>query len=119
MTFYNKPLLIKTVNETDPDIIEFLPPIKGSNQSMAFQMLHYEEKVQKLRGSELGDCYDIILFKLDEEGYAINIDRFEAILIEPVQYLANLLDGDWYGIIGRLTIKSHTIFDKLYNEITK
>lgn len=116
----NKPALVKWVNETKSDVISFLPPedTKPGTPLVNFSMQHYTRKSAKLNGSPLGDSYDIILFQLDENRKVKNLYRFEAILIEPIQYVMRLIDDDFYGIIGKLTKNSRRYFDKLYNELT-
>jgi hypothetical protein len=52
-----------------------------------------------------------------ESGKLIDPEKFEAILLEPLEYISNMIKSDWYGIVARKTTTSQkfvdTIFDKL------
>ncbi len=77
----------------------------------------YKDGGTKIGGSKLGDSFDIIVFREDSDGKLIDPEKFEAILMEPVEYISTLIKGDWYGIVARKTTTSQkfvdTIFDKL------
>jgi hypothetical protein len=98
------------------DIIYFLPGEEENN-------LHLEGRVfkdpgEKVGGSELGDCYTIILFKEDVENDGFyELDTFDAILADPYEYMSGLIPQDWYGVFTKKTTKSEeyvkSMLDKL------
>ncbi|NBP01208.1 MAG: hypothetical protein EBU90_13925 [Proteobacteria bacterium] len=69
--------------------------------------------------SEMGNMYHIILFKEDAEGNITNPDLFEAILIEPLEYVSRMITCDFYGLVAKKTTTSsefiQSTFDKLKN----
>ena len=54
----------------------------------------------------MGDLYDIILFRLDEEYDITDLDRFEGILVDPREYVSRMVKSDWYGMVSRKTSTS-------------
>jgi len=76
---------------------------------------HYnlEESGNFVPGSPMGELYHIVLVKdhpEDKEKFA-NLDCFEAILVEPVTYIIEMIKQGWYGIIARKTEHSHETVD--------
>lgn len=77
----------------------------------------YKDGGTKIGGSELGDNFDIILFKEDMDGKLIEPDRFEAILMEPLEYISNMIKSDWYGIVARKTTTSQKFVDAIFDKL--
>jgi len=69
--------------------------------------------------SSLGKKYHIILFKEDDNGIIINPDKFEAILIDPLEYISELIPQNWCGIIAKKTNKSGKFIDNLFDKMIK
>ena len=64
--------------------------------------------------SDLGKKYHIILFQSHKtEDKYINFDSFEAILIDPLEYISELISTGFCGIIARKTTTSVKLIDKL------
>jgi hypothetical protein len=76
--------------------------------------VNFEESVGR---SSLGDCYHIVLFREDDSGNLINPDKFEAILIDPLEYISDLISQDWYGIVARKTKNSHELINKAFDKL--
>lgn len=106
---------LKHLQNEDFDSFMFLPTEDEDNTH--FQASHYKDPGTKLDGSEIGDCYHIILFKEDEEGSVIHLDKFEAILMAPLEYISRLLPDDWFGIICRKTTTSKEFVDKTFDNL--
>jgi len=97
------------------DMIQFM---SGDNQDMVEIVTNvYNDTHAPTEETTLGKKYHIILFKEDEDGKFINQDKFEAILLDPLEYISELIPQNWYGIIAKKTNKSekfiNNIFDKM------
>ena len=106
----------KEFKEDNPDAIFFLPGDKVD--TLHIEGATYKDAGEKLGGSLLGDSYHIILFKEDDTQDKIyDIDRFDAILVEPFEYISGLIPANWYGIVAKRTTTStnfiNNVFDKL------
>lgn len=98
----------------DFDTIFFVPnPESDNDNEVQIEVANYKEVGEKIGGSELGDLYDIIVFRLDEECNVTDLDKFEGILIEPREYVSRMIKEDWYGMVSRKTTTS----DKLTTDV--
>jgi hypothetical protein len=103
----------------DYDTIFFTPHSEEDNM-VNIEFSKYKNTGEKLGGSELGDNFDIIVFRLDdEEDLVIDLDRFEGILIEPREYISRMIKSDWYGMVSRKTTTSDKIVDGVFDSWTK
>jgi hypothetical protein len=91
----------------------FLPGEK--EEDIHIETNELREKGKKIGGSNLGDCYDIIIFK-DKEGDVDNLERFDAILIEPLEYVSMLIPLDFYGVICKKTTTSGKLMDGIFDK---
>ena len=107
--------VLKEIEEFDT--IFFVPHSEDENQ-VRVEVGQYKDRGEKIGGSDVGDNYDIILFKLDEEDYLVNLDRFDAILIEPREYISRLIKDDWYGMVTRKTTTSKELSDGIFAKWT-
>jgi hypothetical protein len=87
------------------DTIFFVPHPEDDNQTK-LEIAEFKNKGEKIGGSEMGDNYDIILFRLNEDCDIKDLERFEAILIDPREYVSRLVKQDWYGMVSRKTTTS-------------
>ena len=110
-------------------MLEFLQELKNEN----FDIIHfisgdekdtldvrtnlYIENNESIESTSLGKKYHIILFREDEKGMVINQDKFEAILLEPLEYISELIPQRWYGIIARKTKSSGKFIDNLFDKM--
>lgn len=106
--------LVKSKNK-EFDTIVFLSGDKEDTVQVQFNV--YKDKGKNIGGSALGDTYHIILFKEDKNGNLINSDRFEAILICPLEYISSLIIQKWYGIIARKTTTSDSFVDQIFTKL--
>jgi hypothetical protein len=74
----------------------------------------YQKKGEKLKGTDLGDLFDIIIVP---QKPLKNAERFKAVLISPLIYINRLLDDGFIGIVGRATTTSEQQFIEWENEI--
>ena len=106
---------LRSISKEPYDTITFISGDK--KDSLEVMANCYKDGGTKIGGSELGDNFDIILFREDSDGKLIEPDRFEAILMEPLEYISNLIKGDWYGIIARKTTTSNTFIQKAFDKL--
>lgn len=97
----------------DYDTIFFVPHPEGDDDQVKLEVAQYREKSEKVGGSEMGDMFDIIVFRMNEEYDIVDLDRFDGILIDPREYVTRMIKDDWYGMITRKTTTS----DKLAKDI--
>jgi hypothetical protein len=112
---------LKTLKNEDHDAIFFLPGPK--EDSLHIESAVYKNPGEKLGGSPMGDSYHVILFKEDSkngnEVKIYDIDKFEAILAEPLEYISTLIPQDWFGIIARRTTTSEAFIEKTFAKLTE
>jgi hypothetical protein len=108
---------LRSISKEPYDTITFISGDK--KDSLEVMANCYKDGGTKIGGSELGDNFDIILFKEDMDGKLIEPDRFEAILMEPLEYISTLITGDWYGIIARKTTTSQKFVNEIFDKLTE
>jgi len=108
--------ILKEMKQGNYDVFTFFPGEK--EHQVLIQGNSYKDPGEKLDYNDTGDCYHIILFK--ENGEIIEqLDRYDAILTSPVDYLSMLMEQDWYGAIFRKTTTSDAISQKLFDNLTQ
>jgi hypothetical protein len=85
------------------DVLFFLPGSK--HETIHLEQQVYKKPGKKLDGSVLGDAYHIVLFKLEEDEM-VDLDNFDAILIDPFTYIGQLIPQNWYGLVAKKTTTS-------------
>ena len=110
---------LKELKKEDYDAVFFIPGPK--EDSVHIEGSKYKKPGKKLGSSKfgLGDTYHVILFKEDENGNVELLDLFEAVFSEPLEYISNMIEMDWYGLVCKKTTTSSTfvneVFDKMNN----
>ena len=67
----------------------------------------------------MGESYHIILFRehaTDKTKYDNDIDCFDAVLCEPLEYISSLIPQGWFGIIARKTTTSRPLIDRMLDK---
>jgi hypothetical protein len=77
----------------------------------------YKDPGESVEGSSMGNMYHIMLFKQDEDGAPIEPDLFEAILVEPLEYISRLITCDFYGLIAKKTTTSNEFIQKSFDKL--
>jgi hypothetical protein len=99
---------------------DFLTFLEGDSEGqITICGQEYAIKGEPVGGSDLGPSYHIVLFrdskeKKDEYG---DLDSFEAILGDPLEYISGLIPSGFYGIIAKKTTTSDKIINKLLDNI--
>ena len=98
------------------DAFFFLP---GENKNTVhLEGATYKEPGEKIGGSSMGDSYHVILFKAAEDGQLVNIDRFNAIFVDPVVYMSGLIESGWFGILTKMTTTSEKFINSTFAKLT-
>lgn len=97
----------------DYDTIFFVPHDEDENL-VKIEVAKYKDGGEKINGSEMGDSFDIIIFRMDEEDEIKDLDRFDGILIEPREYISRMIKSDWYGMVTRKTTTSNKMADEVF-----
>jgi hypothetical protein len=103
---------LEPLKEEKFDFITFFEGEKVDSISVMGQF--YNEPGEPVGGSSLGDSYHIILFKSHKtEDKYVDLDNFEAILADPLEYMSGLIPSGFYGVIARKTTTSDGIIQRL------
>lgn len=99
----------------DYDTIFFTPHEEEDNQ-VKVEVASYKERGTPIDASFMGDMFDIILFRLDEEDNVQDFDHFQGILVDPRVYVTRMIGEDWYGVVSRKTTTSGNFIQKIVDE---
>ena len=107
---------LKEFSKENHDAIFFLPGDK--EDQIQIEAATYKDPGENIGGSYLGDAYHVILFKEDAKADKLyNIDRFDAIFVDPFEYISGLIPQNWYGVIARKTTTSNTFIQKTFDKL--
>ena len=105
--------IISEIIEQKVDGICFNPV--NDEGDVAFSGFAYDKK-SKYEIGNLGHRYHILLYKLCDDGFVVNLDLFEATLTDPSVYINNIIKCGFYGIVFKKTKKSVKIAKDLYKK---
>jgi hypothetical protein len=101
---------------------DFLTFLEGEKKgAITIHGTEYANPGESLGCGPQGDAWHIVLFrdhKEDKDKYG-DLDSFDAILIDPLEYISNRIPEGWYGIIARKTTTSKPIIDRLLANFDK
>jgi len=101
---------------------DFLTFLEGDKKdSIQICGTEYVNPGEDVGGSTIGSSYHIILFrehKTNKEEYG-DVDSFDAILADPLEYISGLIPQGWYGIIARKTTTSRPLIDRMLDNFNK
>jgi hypothetical protein len=101
---------------------DFLTFLEGDEEGQIhISGTEYTNPGEPVDGSEMGSSYHVVLFrnhkeKADEYG---DVDSFDAILSDPLEYISGLIPTGWYGIIARKTTTSRPLIDRMLDNFNK
>jgi hypothetical protein len=97
--------------------IAFLPSENPEEQAI-IQGLHYKELGDTIKTqSDIGDLYDIIIFRGDIDKGFSDLEQFEAVLSCPFTYSDRMYHGNYYGVVAKKTTTSNEVVDSLIEKI--
>lgn len=70
----------------------------------------------KIGGNSSGDLYDIIIFPEDPPKMP---EKFQAILISPIDYIENMIDNGFLGVVSKVTTTSENFIDIVFDAISE
>ena len=106
---------LKEFNKDEHDAIFFLPGPK--KDSVQIEGSTYKNPGEKIGGSAMGDSYHVILFKEADDGELVDIDQFEAIFIDPFEYMSELIPQNWFGIMAKRTNTSNNFIQNTFAKL--
>jgi hypothetical protein len=99
---------------TEPfDGINFYRDEKGD---VAISSFLFKFPGEKTGGNKSGDLYDIIIFPEDPPKMP---EKFQAILLSPLDYIENMIDNGFLGLISKVTTTSAEFVDTTFEALCK
>jgi hypothetical protein len=81
-----------------------------------FEFNEKKLKSKKIEHTEIGDMYHIAFFKIDNDTFKYD-ESFEAIFVDPLTYVKNLIGSNLHGIMVRKTKKSTKWFNQVLTNL--
>lgn len=99
----------------DYDILFFTPHDENDDE-IKIESAHYRNRGEPIELGIGGDhSYDIVLFKYDDENGLTDLDKFQAVLLEPREYVTRMIKEDWYGFVARKTTTSARVVQEMFD----
>jgi hypothetical protein len=99
---------------TDYDILFFTPHTE--EDEIKIEMAHYKDRGEPIELGASGDhSFDIVLFRFDDDNGVTDLDKFQAVLIEPREYVSRMIEEDWYGFVARKTTTSTKVVQEMFD----
>ena len=95
------------------DGINFYRNEKGDLEISAF---NYKTQSENIGGNEMGDYYDIIIFPEEPPKMP---ERFQAILISPLDYISRMIDDGFLGLVAKVTKNSDNFMQDAFEAISE
>lgn len=89
---------------------------RNENGDLEISSFQYKDAGTNLLGSSIGDMYDIILFPEDPPKMP---EKFQAILISPLDYIENMLDNGFLGVVARTTTTSQEFITDIFEYLNE
>lgn len=99
------------------DAIIFIPH-EEDDKLTKVNIANYKKNGEKVGATELGDFYDIILFRMNENDDIVDLEKFEAILVDPRVYVSRMVKSSWYGMVAKKTTTSDDFVKKTFDNWT-
>lgn len=106
---------LKEVKEENFDAFFFVPG--PEEDSVRVEGAKYKDPGENVGGNKMGDMYHIMLFKQDDAGNPVDPDLFEAILIEPLEYVSRMITCDFYGFVAKKTTTSGNFVTSTFDKV--
>jgi hypothetical protein len=105
---------LKELQKENFDALFFLPGDK--KDQLHIEGALYKDPGESVGGNELGKEYHVILFKENVDGI-YNVDQFDAIFTEPLEYMSTLIPDNWYGVFAKKTTTSESFMKKVFDKL--
>jgi hypothetical protein len=102
------------------DAYMFFPENVENPNKVKIDAFSYNSVSEPIGGTSMGHLYDIIIISTDDKLEVTKYERFEAILVEPVEYIQNLIKDGFHGVVAKRTQNSlDTFFNKILDVVQK
>jgi hypothetical protein len=91
------------------DGINFFRNDEDEIEIVSFQ---FKESGDKIGGTSIGDLYDIMIFP---EHPPKMPEKFQAILSSPIDYIYNMIDNGFLGVISKVTTSSEKVVEEVFD----
>ena len=108
---------LKVLKNDEHDALFFLPGPK--KDTIHLEGATYKDAGEDVGGNELGKAYHVILFKENAEGELVDVDMFDAIFVDPLEYMSGLIPSGIFGIMARKTTTSNNFIQKTFDKLKK
>jgi hypothetical protein len=99
------------------DILFFIPNDEHED-AITIRGEIYTDPGEEIENTSVGSCWTVMLFKYYEDKVT-DLERFDAILSEPREYVSSLIPQDWFGVIAKKTTKSANLVDEMFDSLEK
>ncbi len=107
---------LKPLSKKEYDCI-FLNPGEEDG-TIRVEINKYNDPGDSVNESDLGKSYHILLYRFHEEtDELIDFDNFDAVLIEPFEYLSQMIPQGWYGVVARKTTNSPKFVQEIVDKV--
>jgi hypothetical protein len=98
----------------DYDILFFTP--QEEEDEIRIEMAHYKDRGEPTDLGAAGhNSYDVVLFRFDDDDGVSNLEKFQAVLIEPREYVTRMIQDDWYGFVAKRTTTSSRVVQEMFD----
>lgn len=108
---------LRELDKENYDAYFFLPTEENGEEGIHLQGSEYKDPGDQLGANSIGNCYHIILFRQGDEGQTTDLDKFDAILGAPLEYISEMMVNDWFGIICRKTTTSSKFVEEAFDNL--
>jgi hypothetical protein len=108
---------LKVLKDEEHDAYFFLPGL--TEDTIHLEGASYKDAGENVGHSEMGNAYHVILFKEAADGELTDIDMFDAIFMDPLEYMSGLLPAGIFGIMARKTTTSNSFIQKTFDKLMK
>jgi hypothetical protein len=91
------------------DGINFFRNDEDEIEIVSFQ---FKESGDKIGGTSIGDLYDIMIFP---EHPPKMPEKFQAILSSPIDYIYNMIDNGFLGVVSKVTTSSEKVVEEVFD----
>ena len=98
------------------DCYSFLPE---ANMTTSIRIGTYDAESNLVDNTEMGPCFHIFVFKLNDSFVMEDDDYYEAVLTFPVTYINSLIECGFYGIIFKKTDASLKYHEELIDNVKR
>ena len=108
--------MFQDIKQEEFDCLTFFPDYE--QDALRIEGQRYKNFGEKVDGSIMGDWWHVILFKEGDDKFT-NLDNFDAILSEPLEYISQLIPQGWYGMVAKKTTTSPEFIKRTLDIINK